>query len=174
VITTLSLALAWAACVAAAGNRVSGRHPDILFPLDSPVAPASTDEPGGRRFTGRHVLTGQFRYVVDTPQRDAILQFVPDRADARRLPYFAELGHVRHVKFDNPSTFLEDVIPPATLTRLAKGELSTYTGRARIMVDGLFASVDCDQPGYTVTFVAVESIADAALANEPVPVDDGC
>ena len=168
------LGLTLAGSAAAGDTRVTGRHVDIIFPPTSPVSPIDSAEPGGRRFTGRYAMTGHFRYVVDTPQRDAILEFVPDPADARRLPYFADLGHVRHVEFDNPSTFLEDVIPAATLTRLAKGELTTYSGRARIVVDGLFASVDCDQPGYTVTFVAVESIADVASASEPAPVHDGC
>jgi hypothetical protein len=120
-------------------------------------------------------MTGHYRSPVATAPRDAVLVFVPDPADARRLPYFEHLGHVQRVAFDNPSTFVEDAIPAATLTRLAKGELTTASGRVRIEVEGLFASVDCDQPGYTVTFVAVEWSGDAAAPGEPVaPEGDGC
>jgi hypothetical protein len=154
--------------------RVRGRHPEILFPVSSPVTPVPSDEPAGARFAGRYAMTGRFRYEVDARGRMRVLESVPDRADADRLPYFADLGHVQAIAFDNPSTFLEDVIPAAILTRLARGELASHSGRARIVVDGLFAAVACDQPGYTVTFVAMEWVADTASAREPAPVHHDC
>jgi hypothetical protein len=169
------LALVLAGCAATAATRApDGHHADLTFPASSPVTPVASDEAGGRRFAGRFTVTGDFHYIPGLPGRDAVLYFVPDPDMARRLPYFAHLGHVRRIAFDNPSTFLEDVVPAATLTRLANGELGVHAGRARIVVDGYFASVDCNQAGYTVTFVAVEWIGDAAAAPDPLPDPVDC
>jgi hypothetical protein len=169
------LASALAGCATGGATRVGGRHPEILFPGSSPVTPVPSDEPAGARFAGRYAMTGRFRYEVDATGGLRVLEFVPDRADADRLPYFADLGHVQAIAFDNPSSFVEEAIPAAILTRLAKGELTSHSGRARIVVEGLFAAVRCDQPGYTVNFVEVEWIADTASSSVPSPPGhDGC
>jgi hypothetical protein len=170
----VALALALAGCATPEGMRLRGRHLDIVFPPGSPVAPVATDEPAAAHFAGRFTMTGRIHVETAAAGADPVLYFVPDERIARHLPYFADLGRVQRIEFDNPATFLEDAIPADIRTRLASGGIAAVAGRARIVVDGLHASVDCDQPAYAVSFVAAELVELAAVPRASPPDRDGC
>jgi hypothetical protein len=84
------------------------------------------------------------------------LYFIPDKAMALRLPYWAQRHHVHEIRFTNESAFVSAVIPQKELESLRQRKSFSVTGRASIVVEQYQASVECDYPTYAVSFVSLD------------------
>jgi hypothetical protein len=184
----LGLALALGAGAASACDPLEvhvAEGVDYVVPGDSPVAFVGLGGKGEGNvasFSGRFVLEGdwEYGYVTDDPSRDAhygelYLQFDVDATQLRRLPQWKQAdGVVRDLWFANEESLVSALVGPGRLEALRRGEIRSVRGHARLVVEGLRLAIDCDQPNYRLTFVAVERSAEAIASRELADVDTSC
>jgi hypothetical protein len=153
---------------------------DFAVPSDSPVEFASLGQYDIALFNGRFKLSGTYHYgyTTDDPRADASygvldLYFIPDKAIARRLPYWAQRGGVHEMRFRNESAFIKAVVPAAAVRRLEQRKTFSVSGRTSVVVESYQASVECDYATYSVLFVAVEH-PPQVLASRDFVMQYGC
>ena len=146
---------------------------DFAIPKATPVQFASLEQYGVATFAGRFLMSGTFYYGYesDDPNADATyglleLYFIPDKRLAAKLPYWSQRGHVHEIRFLNERAFVNAVISQKSIKNLAEKKIRSLSGRASVLVEGYQASVECDYPTYSVTFVSAENLATIAATRE--------
>ncbi|WP_445145233.1 hypothetical protein [Dyella sp. Tek66A03] len=153
---------------------------DYSIPSSSPVKFLAVGEYGKVSFQGRFVMSGTYHYgyITNDPDADSDygaleLYFVPDRAIAARLPYWAQRGRVHEIWFRNQEAFVRSVISSEVIEALKQRKTMSANGRASVVVERYQASVECDYPSYTVSFVALDERG-YGLASDALVDQYGC
>jgi len=148
---------------------------DYSIPISSPVRFATIDRNSVAFFRGRFVMSGTYHYgyVSSFPNADLELYFIPDKASADRLPYWAERGHVHEIWFTNQDAFVREVIPSAEVVNLKSKRTLSVSGKVEIVAEYYQASVECDYPDYAVSFVTA-SQRGYELATNALVEEYGC
>jgi hypothetical protein len=136
---------------------------DYRAPDSSPMRFVELGRYGAGRFQGRLEVAGiwHYGYQTDDPDDDSdygvpVLYFVPDPAGAEKLPYWLQRGRVRSLRFTNEVMATNALVPLSTRSAFAAGHIRSASGRAVVRVAGYRISIECDNPTYWTTFVAVE------------------
>jgi hypothetical protein len=148
---------------------------DYSIPTSSPVRSATIDRNRVAFFQGRFVMSGTYHYgyVSSDPNGELELYFIPDKASADRLPYWAERGHVHEVWFTNQDVFVREVIPSVEVENLKNKRTLSVSGKVAVVVERYQASVECDNPDYAVSFVTA-SQRGRELASNALVEEYGC
>jgi hypothetical protein len=153
---------------------------DYSIPGGSPVSFLAIGEYGKVSFKGRFVVSGTYHYgyITDDPDADSDygtleLYFIPDKAIAARLPYWAQRGHVHEIWFVNRDAFVKAVISSEEIEALKQRKTMSVKGRVSVVVERYQASVECDYPSYAVSFVALRERG-YGLASEALVDQYGC
>lgn len=153
---------------------------DYAIPMDSPVQFVALEQYDAAKFRGRFVMSGTYHYgfLSHNPQADSEynvpeLYFLPDAKLATRLPYWKQRKRVHEIRFRNPDAFANAIIPTDELEKLRRRKIFSVSGRASIVVDDYQASVECDYPTYSVSFVSVDH-SESALASLSFVEEYGC
>jgi hypothetical protein len=156
--------------------QTEGAGANYVLPENSPVQFVSMGDYGtSMHIKGSFVLTGTYHYgyMAEDSGGSLDLYLTPDKKSAGLLPYWQDRGAPEQIRFDNPEKFVSSVIPAADLKKLkAKSSLS-LSGKASVLVKDYEASIDCDTPNYSVTFVSVQEIP-KRLASRSLLSDEGC
>jgi hypothetical protein len=132
---------------------------DYAVPEGSPFTFAKL-EPDflGASFAGRITLSGTYYYgqLADYPGDDMIgVYFMPDAADAKRLPHWKQEGVVKEMIFQNSDAFIKAVIPPKIARAVKDGKRRSAQGRVTFEAEGYEAVVSCGASIYVTRFVSV-------------------
>ena len=147
----------------AAIHARSGWRQFSFVPTGSPVLLASKGPHLLATFKGRFRISGTYHYgwLTDDPTATAAdgdldLYFLPNKADANLLRYWAPRGHVHEDSaFRNSDAFIGAVVPPGLREKVQKKEILWVTGTATILVEKYEVDVECDYPIYSVTLSSV-------------------
>jgi hypothetical protein len=168
-----AMAPAWAGAAPAKHNVVSVEPGiDYIVPADSPFKFAKLEpEFLGAKFDGRTTISGRYYYgqLDNYPGNDMIgLYFIPDAADAKRLPRWAEDKAVREMILDNSKAFIKAVIPAKVARAVERGHRRSAQGRVTIVAEGYEAVVSCGASIYVTKFISVVKAAKLYAARQTV------
>ena len=162
---------------AAADQTFETNDTKITVPTASPVQFTAFEQYDVAAFEGQFTISGIYRYgyLTNDPKNDAHygeldLTFVPDHADAIKLPYLRSFGPIKELFFENSAKFVKDSIPQDKLNLLRQRKLYSISGRVTIRVDRYKAWAECGSPYYRVRFLGLEQPAEIRLSRKATEI----
>ncbi|HWG10732.1 MAG TPA: hypothetical protein VN693_04445 [Rhodanobacteraceae bacterium] len=136
---------------------------EYLVPAGSPVKYVSkNDGELQANFHGRFTISGTYYYgtyyagsMTEATDDDLDLDFIPDKKFAVTLPYWRDRGQVHEIEFRNKDAFINAAIPSSVVRDLKSRKIVSAHGKVSVVIEDYQASVECDAPAYSVTFVSV-------------------
>jgi hypothetical protein len=131
----------------------------IIVPEASPLVFRGFDSEGVASFDGRVTLSGTYYYGDNPDGVDAsvvpTVEFRPDEASVRLLPYFAQREGQDEIELTNTDAFARAVVPAREWQRILKKGEPAVRGRATVVIAHYTAAIECDGTAYRAQFVSV-------------------
>ena len=149
----------------------------LVIPGDSPVRFQRFGKQDTAYFTGRFILTGQFRLECDFcegsgTENDLELYIVPDPALAARLPHWRKYNDDNRIFIKRKGTLVRSLGNRTERLEIAAGKRDDIHGRIAIMVDDFRLSIECDSASITARYVAM--VKPPQLAMTKYAIEGGC